>query len=221
MRVAIRPLILMLTSASWWLNATPATALTSGNLSFTFFQDGFSEEAVVTGAFSGEDLDGNGILVHFPLRGNGDEPPIEHLELTAWSMHFSGNALSPAFDLALSDLLGFVYQLGTSGLGDDPAFDPTLNQNLMEGIGAIGEDRFYTSGQGPNNMVGGFVGGHIELADVTNLADHALDESANLVRVTLVPEVAGLGMSIAAGLSVAAVGRARRSPVRSRDMASL
>jgi len=202
---------MLMMGVSSWLSVTPATALINANLSYTILQDGYSEGAAVTGAFSGIDLDGNGLLVHFPANDGG--PPIQYLELTAWSMHFSGNTLSPAFDLTLSDLFGFVYQIGTNGLGDDPAFDPTLNQNLIEGIGAIGPDHFYTSGLGPNNFVGGYVGGHIDFNDFNNLGEHALDSSANLVLVTVVPEPAGASLLIAAALLFVQVGRAGRLPM--------
>ena len=193
---------------SSWLSATPVMAVTP-DIAYAFFQDGYSEGATVTGAFSGVDLDGNGILVHFPLRGEG-VPPIEHLELTSWSMHFSGNTLSPAFDLTLSDLFGFVYEIGTSGLGDDPAFDPTINENLTEGIGAIGSAHFYTSGLGPNSFIGGYVGGQIDFPGPNNLEDEALDSSPNLVRVFVVPEPACISLLIVAGLLFARVARASR-----------
>jgi hypothetical protein len=181
-----------------WLGDTPVMAVTT-ELSYVFVQDGFSDGATVNGAFSGIDLDGNGILVHFPLDGPG-VPPIEHLELTSWSMHFSGNTLSPAFDLTLSDLFGFVYEIGTYGLGDDPAFDPTLNQNLIEGIGAIGTAHFYSSGLGPNSFVGGYVGGQIDFNELNNLENHALDSSPNLVVVNVVPEPSAFGLLISAAL---------------------
>jgi hypothetical protein len=167
--------------------------------SYVFFQDGYTDGATVTGAFSGIDLDGNGILVHFPVEGEG-VPPIQHLELNSWSMHFSGNTLSPAFDLTLSDLFGFVYEIGTSGLGDDPAFDPTINQNLIEGIGAIGAAHFYTSGLGPNSFIGGYVGGQIDFDELNNFEDEALDSSPNLVRVTAVPEPCCVSLFVFAGV---------------------
>jgi hypothetical protein len=184
---------------------TPVMAVTE--LSHVFFQDGYSDGATVNGAFSGVDLDGNGILVHFPVDGGG-VPPIQHLELTSWSMHFSGNTLSPAFDLTLSDLFGFVYEIGSSGIGDDPAFDPTIGQNLIEGIGAIGAAHFYTSGLGPNSFIGGYVGGQIDFNQLNNLEDEALDSSPNLVQVAVVPEPAGASLLIFAGLLLAPAARA-------------
>jgi hypothetical protein len=181
--------------------AAPAVAVT--NLSFTFSQTGYSEGATVTGAFTGADLDGNGLLVHFPATGG---PPIAHNELTAWSMHFSGNSLSPAFDLSLDDLYGFVYQLGTAGIGDDPAYDPTIDQDLIEGVGAIGESHFYTAGLGPNSFIGAYVGGEIT-GPGEEVEDHALDSTQNLALVMLVPEPAAATLLLAAGPALAAAAR--------------
>lgn len=204
-------LFMLLSGLFSWFAATPAYPATP-ELAYVFFQDGYADGATVSGAFSGADLDGNGILVHFPSRGGGT-PPIEHLELTSWSMHFSGNSLSPAFDLSLGDLFGFVYEIGTDGIGDDPAFDPTINENLTEGIGALGAEHFYTSGLGPNSFIGGYVGGPIDLGNVNNLEEHALDSSPNLVAVTAVPEPCGISLLVPAGLLL---GRVRR---RARGLA--
>ncbi len=187
------------------LGMTRAAALPV-NQSCTFAQVGYAEGATVTGSFSGVDLDGNGLLVHFPTFGAA-APPIEHLELSSWSMHFSGNSRSPAFDLTLADLYGFVYEIGSAGVGDDPAFDPTINQNLIEGVGAIGADHFYASGNGPTAMVGGLVGGEIDFNQTGNLASHALDSSPNLLLVTPVPEVASFGLMSAAALALVAIRR--------------
>jgi hypothetical protein len=174
---------------------------------YAIFQDGYSEGAVVTGSFTGADLDGNGILVHFPLQDDLPTPPIAFEELTAFSMRFSGNSLSPAFDLGFSELFGFVYQLGTDGIGDDPAYDPTLNTNLIEGIGAIGTMRFFTSGLGPNGFICGYVGGHIELAGPVDPEDAALDSSQHLVRVALVPEPSLGVIAIVSAMIMATVRR--------------
>jgi hypothetical protein len=186
-------------SALLGLQSKPASA-TTDNLVFTFVQAGYAEGATVTGSFSGVDLDGNGLLVHFPAFGVA--PPIEHLELSSWSMHFSGNSLSPAFDLTLANLYGFVYEIGSAGVGDDPAFDPTLNQNLIEGVGAIGADHFYASGNGPTGMVGGLVGGEIDFNQTGNLASHALDSSPNLLLVTPVPEAASFRLMSATAVAL-------------------
>ena len=191
--IQLRRLLIFAIGAGMGSGTSIASALP--NLSYDFLQEGYADGATVVGSFSGVDLDGNGLLVHFPgING----PPIEHLELTAWSMHFSGNALAPAFDLTLDDLYGFVYEIDSSGLGDDPAFEPTLNQNLIEGIGAFDASRFYSSGLGPNGIIGGFVGGQVDFSDLGNLAELAQDVSEELVEVTPVPEPASISLLIAA-----------------------
>jgi hypothetical protein len=202
-----RPFILLLISGLLsWSVATPAFPAT-GELSYVFSQDGYAAGATVSGSFSGVDLDGNGILVHFPSRGGGTPPPIQIRELTSWSMHFSGNSLAQPFDLSLSELFGFVYEIGTRGIGDDPAFDPTINENLIEGVGAFSAAHFYTSGLGPNSFIGGYVGGEIDFEDFNNLEDHALDSTQSLLLVTLVPEPGAISLLIPAALLLA---RARR-----------
>jgi hypothetical protein len=203
--IQLRRLLTFAIGAGMCSASSEAFALS--DLSYTIFQEGYTDGATVTGSFSGSDMDGNGLLVHFPAT-NG--PPIEHLELTAWSMHFSGNSLAPAFDLTLDDLYGFVYEIDSSGLGDDPAFEPTLNQNLIEGIGAFDASRFYSSGLGPNGIIGGFVGGPVDFSDLGDLADHAQDVSEALVEVTPVPEPATITLLIAPGL----MGCLHRRPYR-------
>jgi hypothetical protein len=180
------------------LSCHPAYATLNQPQSFTFSQGGYSEGATVSGAFTGADLDGNGILVHFPGQS---APPVNIQELTAFSMHFSGNSLAPAFDLTLDDLFGFAYQLGTSGIGDDPANDPNFG-DIMEGIGAIGANYFYTSGQGPNGIIGGYVGGEITFEDLLNVDELALDSSPNLALVAAVPEPTTLVMIAGAAMSM-------------------
>jgi hypothetical protein len=199
-----------LAAAAFAYSAPPAAAFT--NLSYTFEQTGYAGDATVTGAFTGADLDGNGILVHFPSNG-GPTPPIAFEELTAFSMHFSGNSLAPAFDLDLNQLFGFIYELGTAGIGDDPAFDPTVNQNLTEGIGAIGPLNFFTSGLGPNGFIGGYVGG--EITNPGSIENSALDASENLVLVSLVPEPATAAFLLPGALAFAAM---RRRPARAKVM---
>jgi len=113
--------------------------LVSQPLTFRFLQEGFAEGATVSGTFSGIDSDSNGILVHFSLPDNTpNEGPIDFQELTTFSLQFSGNSLVPEFQLTLADLFGFVFETQSGDLGDDPAFDPTLGQDLTEGIGIIG-----------------------------------------------------------------------------------
>ncbi len=114
-------------------------------VSFNFTQEGFDEGAMVTGMFSGEDLDMDGQLVHFP--GSPEE------ELTSFMMEFSGNSLVAAFSLDLSDLNmsnfgGFVYDLNGGPLGD--GFD-----GFTEGIAVDDGSSFgYNVGPGPAEECG-------------------------------------------------------------------
>jgi hypothetical protein len=164
------------------------TRAAQSELTYSYIQTGYTDGATVSGSFTGADLDGNGVLVHFMAPDGQGDPPFSALELTAFAMHFSGNSLAPAFDLTLDDLYGFVFEIDTDGIGDDPAFDPNIGGDITEGIGAIGGAHFYTSGLGPNGMIGGYVGGQIDLNNLPDFAEHALDSSASLVLVTRVPE---------------------------------
>jgi hypothetical protein len=154
---------------------TPASAL-----SFTFSQGGYSEGAVVTGTFSGVDLDLNGQLAGF----GGDE-------ISAFSMSFSGNSIVSAFSLGIDDLFGLVYDLGTPFLGDGL----TLG---IEGIGATGSQFEYETGQGPLGTNGGFVG---------NL-DPSVTDSTELL-VSVVPEPSTLTLFALGLVGMAAVSRRR------------
>ncbi|NKI34759.1 hypothetical protein HFP89_06230 [Wenzhouxiangella sp. XN79A] len=98
---------------------------------FEFFQTGFAEGAMVTGSFTGEDLDSNGQLSAFDS------------EITDFQMAFSGNSIVAGFTLGFADLQGLVYDLDGGPLGDGLTLD-------VEGIGAGGNDGFsYAAGPGP------------------------------------------------------------------------
>lgn len=181
---------------------TPSAAAEAAServLSFLLHQDGFSEDAYISGRLTGVDRDKNGILLYFPEGGGG---PIDDLEVTSFSMSFSGNSLAPAFTLGFEDLFGIVFEINSGDVGDDPAFDPTLGVNLGEGIGVIGDRYFYTSGEGPNNFIGGFVGGELDLDQLNDFADAALDSSDELLYLKLlpVPEPASGALALAAGM---------------------
>jgi len=186
--------------------ARNSQAIEDQPLSFTFLQAGFAEGAMVTGSFTGVDLDGNGILVHFPLSEGGF--PVEALELTDFSLNFSGNSLAPAFDLSLADLFGMVFEIESGDLGDDPAFDPTIDGTLIEGLGLIGTNYYYAAGQGPTSSDGGFVGVQVDGPN-GDFVGNALDSSVQLIQVTRVPEPVAGGLLIA-GIVVAQMFRRRR-----------
>jgi hypothetical protein len=204
--------LFVLAAAASLATIGPATAHAfSGNLTYNFVQVGYRDGATITGSFTGADEDGNGILVHFPRDVPGGFP-IEVTELSAMSIHFSGNSASPAFDLDLDDLFGFVYEIDSAGLGDDPAYDPTIMGDLTEGIGAIGPEHFYTSGLGPNRFLGGYIGGAIDLDQANDPADNAVDSSSQLVQVTRVPEPAAATLLLGAAIAGSLRRRILRGP---------
>ncbi|MEM7522264.1 MAG: hypothetical protein AAF360_00575 [Pseudomonadota bacterium] len=76
-------------------------------MTFKFSQDGYSEEAAVTGEFTGEDLNMDGVL------------SFDDGELSAFTASFSGNSLVDGFSLTLDDIAGFAFDLdGSNILGD-------------------------------------------------------------------------------------------------------
>ncbi|CAO5023651.1 PEP-CTERM sorting domain-containing protein [Microcystis aeruginosa] len=149
------------------------TVLPASAASFNFFQGGYSEGATVTGMFTGEDLDNDG-LIH-SLDG----------EVTDYMMSFSGNSLVPAFSHGLPDFFGLVYVLG-SDIGNFFDSDGIASSNGTTFYGASGGTELYPvdpSLQFPGGKVGTF-------------AD-ALDTTTEFVTVNTVPEpstVLGLGL---------------------------
>ncbi len=114
--------------------------------SYTFVEPGFSGGAQVTGSFAGTDVNGDGQISYFT---NPPEPQYP-LELTNFSLSFSGNSLAPAFTLDFTQLDNFNYQLGPT-LGASSA---TVD-GLLEGIEAGSTNRFYIVGPGPAALCDG------------------------------------------------------------------
>jgi hypothetical protein len=82
-------------------------------LSYPFEQGGFDEGASITGSFSAEDLDSNGLV------------SLDDGEIFDFSLAFSGNSILQTFSLMFADLTYFVYNLdGAIGdLFDDEGID--------------------------------------------------------------------------------------------------
>lgn len=118
----------------------PVTVTQVSPGSYTFSQAGFSGGASVTGSFVGSDLNGDGQLSYFTAPPN----PTLPLEVTDFTLSFSGNALVPAFSFTFPELDNLNYQFGPT-LGTSPA----LINGLNEGIESGSTDRFYISGEGP------------------------------------------------------------------------
>lgn len=108
--------------------------LGAGNYSFT--QGDWYGGGLVTGFFSGQDLDGNLQL------------DWEAGEISGFSFDFSGNGYVQAFTLGFADLLGLVYDLDGGPLGDGYLGD------YAEGIAAGGFSALYVAGPGPLDFCG-------------------------------------------------------------------
>lgn len=120
-------LITFLFLVSVSIQAAPVT------LSFT--QGGFSEGAILTMSFSGEDLN------------NDTEISSFQGEVTGFALNFSGNSIVPAFNLGFADLFGLVYDLDGGPLGDGQVLD-------IEGVGAQNLTYQYFAGPGPVEVCG-------------------------------------------------------------------
>ena len=147
--------------------AIVASAQASSAASFNFFQGGYSENAFVSGMFTGEDLDGDGLITSF----DG--------EITAYRMEFSGNSLVSAFSHGLSEITfpptGFVYVVG-SDIGDFFGTDGILS---FDPSGATNSFLYATSSA--TSILGGgpFSGGV-----VNDLGIGSLDATNQFVRVS-------------------------------------
>jgi hypothetical protein len=130
---------------------------------FAFSHGGFSEGAVLTGFFSGEDLDGDGKLSS--LEG----------EVTDFAMHFSGNSRVAAFSIGFDELDGLVYFLNGGPLGDED--DPTRGEGIRARIG----DLIYVIGPGPDETA--LFCGATELSCFIS-SGVAVDGSESLMQVT-------------------------------------
>lgn len=97
---------------------------------FTFSSSGWDGGGLVTGSFSGTDVDVDGQLSSF----DG--------EVSGFSVSYSGGAIVGPFALAFADLFGLVYDLDGGPLGDGLLLN-------IEGIGAIGGAISFVIGPGP------------------------------------------------------------------------
>ncbi len=103
---------------------------------YAFSEAGWIGGAMVTGSFSGVDLDND-------LQINSFDG-----EISAFSMSFSGNARAQAFSLGLDDLYGLVFDLDNAVLGDG------IDGTDPEGIFAVGINRLYAAGPGSITVCG-------------------------------------------------------------------
>jgi hypothetical protein len=103
---------------------------------YSFTLSGFSGGGTLSGSFSGNDDDGNGVI-------SSIDPGTE---VTAFSMSFSGDSAVGDFNAGLTELLSLVYKpAGGLVIGDDllpygeGLWVEQGSKNLIAGLGAYGE----------------------------------------------------------------------------------
>jgi hypothetical protein len=113
-------------------DVTPLSAIVApaGIGSWTFLSGGWGGGGVVTGTFSGSDIDADGQLSSFAG------------EVTGFSMSYSGGTIVAPFGLGFADLFGLVYDLNGGPLGDGTTL-------AVEGVGAAGGSASFVLGPGP------------------------------------------------------------------------
>jgi hypothetical protein len=135
------------------------------NQSFTFTQDGFAEGGLITGAFSWNDLDNNGLIQGATFNPGGLS------EITSFSVSWSGNSDIPAFSQTLIDLTFFSYDTAKSTLGQVSAEGIATNWFGLAGFQ-------YLAGLGVNSYNASYV---------VNAETGVNVESFGLINVTAVP----------------------------------
>lgn len=125
-----------------------ATGVPARATTFTFSQMGFDEGATITGSFTAEDADANG-WISFDSLGFD-------MEVTDFSLSFSGNSMVSAFAMGLAELQQLVFFVnGDNLLGND--FSPTDPFGGLEGISVFNDDYLFASGLLGSGTEGGFV----------------------------------------------------------------
>ena len=146
-----------------WLLFSVASA--HANQAYTFTQSGFAEGAVISGSFSGNDLNHDGLIQGASFNPGGLS------EITAFSVAWSGNSDIPAFSQSLIDLTFFSFDTANS----------TLGQVSPEGIATnwFGLTGFqYLAGLGVNSSNASYI---------VNAETGVNVESFGLIHVTAVP----------------------------------
>lgn len=117
-----------------------------GGGTYSFTQGGFSENALISGSFSGSDTSADGMLTGGSLTSN---PFVGPSEITDFTAEFSGNSLVGAFSFSFSDLGFLAFDLGgNSDLSDytspneaiiteNGLFGGTTGPIYLSGVGAV------------------------------------------------------------------------------------
>lgn len=113
-----------------------------------FYQGGWTGGGVITGAFTGDDLNGDGQLVGF-----ASGPPGWTNEVTGFSVSMYGNSIIPN-GYTWTNFYGLVYDMnGDSLLGDDT--NGAVEGFAVNDANGANPSYNYASGYGPTMGIGG------------------------------------------------------------------
>jgi hypothetical protein len=117
------------------VTASLVSVVAGGPGSWSYSVGGWGGGGLVSGTFTGTDLDLDGQLSSF----SG--------EVTGFTMSYSGGSIVAPFSLSFADLYGLVYDLNGGPLGDGTTL-------AIEGIGALGSGKGFIIGPGPYAVCG-------------------------------------------------------------------
>ncbi|MFN3371248.1 MAG: PEPxxWA-CTERM sorting domain-containing protein [Sphingomonadaceae bacterium] len=115
--------------------ANLVSVVASGPGSWSYSVGGWGGGGIVSGIFTGTDLDLDGQLSSFAG------------EVTGFTMSYSSGSIEAPFSLSFADLYGLVYDLDGGSLGDGTTL-------AVEGIGALGSGTGFIIGPGPYAVCG-------------------------------------------------------------------
>jgi hypothetical protein len=147
---------------------------------FGFSGAGFDGGGSLWGSFRGTDRNGNGLISTLDPGG----------EVVAFSLHFDGDAVVPAFHAGLGDLVALSWR---------PSSGPSWGDGVQEGL-AVGVPGFL--------LAGGLSAFGETGAGVVHESTGAMSFTRTSLQVSVVPEPAtgalfGLGLAALAGLAAA------------------
>lgn len=175
--------------------ALAAAAMFFGNAAvaaptvYDFTQGGFTGGGVISGSFTGEDVDMNGEISAF----DG--------EVTALTGMYSGGANVGAFSFDLADLFSLVWEL-------DAAIDDGM-ADAVEGIQVFVADFGYAAGPGPFVACDG-VADCGQVQDFVTGGEDLSTEAVVIERSAVIPLPAP-ALLLMSGLAALGVARARKS----------
>lgn len=179
---------------------------------YVFSQSGFPDHGVISGSFTGEDLNLDGRLASF----DG--------EISDFWLSFNGNSIIAPFTHSYNDLFALSFDIPGSVLGDGGSADPTRAEGLASNWWPEGEEGLAgdpARGYAFANGIGPLGGTYAEIGDWVSGA-RLLSNQAMTVSVAVVPEPSTWALWMAGWIAVSAIGRrTRRAGTMHRVIAGL